>query len=127
MSVVRATAQKCNRLLLLAAVVAAAASAFSAQAPQQVASFDLEEVTIAELQQRMATGRETSRSIVNKYLARIDEIDRRGPELHSILELNPDARSIADAMDAERRADTCAALHGIPGSDQGQHRIADRC
>jgi amidase len=127
MSVVRATAQKCNRLLLIAAVVAAAASAFSAQAPQQVASFDLEEVTIAELQQRMATGRETSRSIVDKYLARIDEIDRRGPELHSILELNPDARSIADAMDAERRAGHLRGpLHGIPVLIKDNIATADR-
>jgi amidase len=127
MSVVRATAQKCNRLLLVVAVVAAAASAFSAQAPQQVASFDLEEVTIAELQQRMATGRETSRSIVDKYLARIDEIDRRGPELHSILELNPDARSIADAMDAERRAGHLRGpLHGIPVLIKDNIATADR-
>jgi amidase len=127
MSVVRATAQKCNRLLLVVAVVAAAASAFSAQAPQRVASFDLEEVTIAELQQRMATGRETSRSIVEKYLARIDEIDRRGPELHSVLELNPDARSIADAMDAERRAGHLRGpLHGIPVLIKDNIATADR-
>jgi amidase len=77
--------------------------------------FDLEEVTIAELQQRMAAGRETSRSIVEKYLARIDAIDRRGPALRTVLELNPEARAIADAMDAERRAGHMRGpLHGIP-------------
>ena len=109
MSVVRATAQKCNRLLLVVAVVAAAASAFSAQAPQRVASFDLEEATIADLQQRMETGQETSRSLVEKYLARIDAIDRRGPELRSVLEINPDAlRSPTRSTPSARRA-ACAA------------------
>jgi amidase len=127
MSALRATAQKCNRLLLIATIVAAAAGTIWAQAPQQVASFDLEEVTIAELQQRMATGRETSRSIVDKYLARIDEIDRRGPELRSVLELNPDARSIADAMDAERRAGHLRGpLHGIPVLLKDNIATADR-
>src|SRR5262249_56643673 len=80
----------------------AAACALSAQTPR-LAPFDLEEVTAAELQQRMSSGRETSRSLVEKYLARIDELDRRGPALRSVLEINPDARSIADALDVERR------------------------
>jgi amidase len=111
---------------LLVATLAAAAGALSAQTPR-VASFDLEEVTIADLQQRMAAGRETSRSIVEKYLVRIDEIDRRGPELHSILELNPDARSIADAMDAERRAGHLRGpLHGVPVLLKDNIATADR-
>jgi amidase len=103
-----------------------AAGAVAAQTPQ-VAPFDLEEVTISGLQQRMSAGRETSRSIVEKYLARIDEIDRRGPELHSVLELNPDARSIADAMDAERRAGRMRGpLHGIPVLIKDNIATADR-
>ena len=75
---------------LLAAAVALSIAALTAQSPR-VAPFDLDEVTIAELQRRMETGAETSRSIVEKYLARIDAIDRRGPAIRSVLEINPDA------------------------------------
>jgi amidase len=85
-----------------------------AQAPAP-APFDLEETTIADLQQRMQSGRETSRSLVDKYLARIDAVDRSGPALHSVLEINPDARTIADRLDAERRSGRVRGpLHGIP-------------
>jgi amidase len=85
-----------------------------AQAPAP-APFDLEEATIADLQQRMQSGRETSRSLVDKYLARIDAVDRSGPALHSVLEINPDARTIADRLDAERRnRGPRGPLHGIP-------------
>jgi amidase len=115
-----------KRHLLLIAASAAAAVALSAQTPP-AATFDLEETTIAELQQRMASGRETSRSIAEKYLARIDAIDRRGPELRSVLEINPDARSIADAMDAERRAGRLRGpLHGIPVLLKDNIATADR-
>src|SRR5205823_2096824 len=60
-------------------------------------------------------GRDTSRSLVEKYLARIQAVDRTGPELRSILEINPDAQSIADGLDAERKAGRVRGpLHGIP-------------
>ncbi|HLF68286.1 MAG TPA: amidase family protein, partial [Gaiellaceae bacterium] len=76
---------------------------------------DIEEATIAELAAAIAAGRETSVSLVNKYLARIEALDRRGPNLNSILELNPDAHSIAAALDRERRArGVRGPLHGIP-------------
>jgi amidase len=85
-----------------------------AQAPAP-ARFDLEEVTIPDLQQRMQSGRETSRSLVDKYLARIEAVDRSGPALHSVLEINPDARTIADRLDAERKSGRVRGpLHGIP-------------
>jgi amidase len=86
-------------------------------APPQVQErpFDLEEATIADLQQRMESRRDTARSIAEKYLARIEQIDRRGPTLRSVIELNPDALSIADALDAERRTKGARGpLHGIP-------------
>jgi len=91
----------------------------SAQTPNRQATprpaFDLEEATIADLQQRMQSGRETSRSLVEKYLARIDALDRNGPALHSVLELNPEAREIADRLDAERQSrGPRGPLHGIP-------------
>jgi amidase len=77
--------------------------------------FDLEEATIATLQQRMQSGQETSRSLVDKYLARIEAIDRSGPTLRSVLEVNPDARTIADQLDAERKSGRIRGpMHGVP-------------
>jgi amidase len=102
------------RVLLFPTIVFAVATV---RMPAQSGSgaFDLEEVSIADLQRRMETGRETARSLVEKYSARIDAIDRKGPTLHSILELNPDALAIADRLDAERKAGrTRGPLHGIP-------------
>jgi amidase len=98
----------------LCGAVALAAATLAAQAPP-VAPFDLAEATIAELQQRLNEGRDTSRSLVDKYLARIEVIDRQGPALRSILEVNPDARAIADRLDAERmERGPRGLLHGIP-------------
>jgi amidase len=78
-------------------------------------AFPLEEATAAELQDWMATGRYTSRQIVEAYLRRIDEIDRNGPGLHAVIEVNPDALAIADALDAERKTKGARGpLHGIP-------------
>src|SRR4051812_27890615 len=86
-----------------------------APAAPQAPPFDLQEVTIAGLQQRMERSEETARSLTQKYLARIDAVDRQGPMLHSIIELNPDALSIADTLDAERRNGRGRGpLHGIP-------------
>lgn len=78
-------------------------------------TLDLDEVTLNELAAGMASGRWTSRGLVESYLDVIDRLDRRGPALNTILELNPDALALADALDAERR-DTGprGPLHGIP-------------
>jgi amidase len=82
---------------------------------QEVRPFELDELTLAELQEGMKTGRFTARSITEKYLARIEEIERQGPGLNSILEINPDALAIADALDRERKANgPRGPLHGIP-------------
>ena len=79
------------------------------------APFDLQEASVADLQRRMQTGQETAHSIAAKYLARIDAIDRKGPALHSVIELNPDALASADQLDAERRSrGPRGPLHGIP-------------
>ncbi|HMB80172.1 MAG TPA: amidase, partial [Vicinamibacterales bacterium] len=89
--------------------------------------FDLEEVTIAGLQQRMQSGQDTSRSLVEKYLARIEAIDRSGPALHSVLEINPDALAIADRLDAERKSrGPRGPLHGIPVLIKDNIATADR-
>jgi amidase len=63
----------------------------------------------------MASGEETARSLAEKYVARIDALDRIGPALRSVLEINPDALAIADALDRERREKgSRGPLHGIP-------------
>ena len=79
------------------------------------ATFAYSEAEIAQLQARFASGRLTSRTLTAAYLARIDAIDRRGPKLNSIIELNPDALAIAAELDRERKAGkTRGLLHGIP-------------
>lgn len=80
-----------------------------------VPSFELDEITIAELQQGMESGRFTARSIAEKYLARIEAIDRSGPTLRAVIETNPDALAIAEALDKERKAKgPRGPMHGIP-------------
>lgn len=80
-----------------------------------VPPFELDEATIDDLQKWMASGRMTSRSITEAYLDRIAELDRKGPALHHVIEINPDAPAIAASLDAERRAGRVRGpLHGIP-------------
>ena len=80
-----------------------------------VAPFALEEATLADLQAGMAAGKMTARSITQQYLDRIAEMDRQGPTLRHVLETNPDALSIADTLDQERKAGRVRGpLHGIP-------------
>ena len=94
---------------------------------QPPASFDLDEATVASLQQRMQAGQDTSRSLVDKYLARIEAIDRSGPALHSVIEVNPEARTIADQLDAERKSGrTRGPMHGIPVLIKDNIATADR-
>src|SRR5262245_34853889 len=77
--------------------------------------FELDEMTVAELQRGMASGRFTATSLVRRYLQRIEEVDQRGPRLKSVIELNPDALAIAANLDQERRAKgSRGPLHGIP-------------
>ena len=78
-------------------------------------SFELDEITIDDLQKAMQTGKYTARSIAEMYLRRMDEIDRNGHTLRSVIEVNPDALAIADAMDNERKnGKVRGPLHGIP-------------
>ncbi len=77
--------------------------------------FSLEEATIPELREGMKSGEYTARSITQMYLDRIEAIDQSGPNLRSIIEVNPDALSIADQLDEERAAGKVRGpLHGIP-------------
>jgi amidase len=87
-----------------------------ASAPTQTpAAFELDELTIDELQRGMAAGRFTAMTLTRKYLDRINEIDKQGPSIHSVIELNPNALAIAAELDNERKAGHVRGkLHGIP-------------
>jgi amidase len=117
--------------LLLAAAACAPAPGPTPPVPvpaeAAAAPFALEEATVAELQEGMRSGRLTSRAVTEAYLARIEALDRRGPALHSMLDLNPDALAIADSLDAERRAGRVRGpLHGIPVVVKDNIDTADR-
>jgi amidase len=79
------------------------------------AEFELNEMSVAQLQEGMGSGRYTSRRLVELYLQRIAQIDAAGPRLRSVIEINPDALAIADALDAERKTKgPRGPLHGVP-------------
>lgn len=105
------------RTALIAILAVAICSVMSLRGQQGAgaASFPLDELTVAQLQDAMATGRYSARRLVELYTERINAIDRSGPALRSVIELNPDALSIADALDAERKGGRLRGpLHGIP-------------
>src|SRR5947207_4839446 len=81
----------------------ALAKPLSAVAQTSSSSPELEEITIAELQDGMTSGRWTARSVAEGYRGRIDAIEKHGPAVNAIIELNPEALAIADAMDLERK------------------------
>lgn len=84
-------------------------------AEQPPLAIDLEEATLDQLQQKMQNGQLTARALTDAYLKRIADIDRGGPQLRSVIELNPDAQAIADALDVERKSGKVRGpLHGIP-------------
>lgn len=85
------------------------------KAPDTPNDFELDEASIQSLQDEMTKGIRTSRSITELYLKRIEAIDKNGPKLNSVIELNPDALSIAESMDRERKDGKIRGpLHGIP-------------
>jgi amidase len=89
--------------------------------------FELEEATILDLQKRMVSGEDSARSLTEKYIARIEALDRHGPELRSVLEVNPDALAIAEKLDEERKAGRVRGpLHGIPILIKDNIGTADR-
>lgn len=95
--------------------------------PMAVKPFELDEITIDKLQEKMASGELTSAEVTEKYLARIAEIDQAGPHLRSVMEINPDAVKIAREMDRERKAGKVRGpLHGIPVLIKDNIDTADR-
>jgi len=92
-----------------------------------VKPFDLDELTITDLQDGMRSGKFTARSLVEKYSGRIDEVDKHGPAINSVIELNPDAVTIADQLDQERKTKgPRGPLHGIPVLIKDNIDTADR-
>jgi amidase len=119
--------QNSRRTFLRSSLITAAAAAcpaievahpahaenLAADAPP--ASFELDEITIDQLRAVFASDQESSRSITEKYLARIQQVDKAGPAINAIIELNPDALQIAEALDRERKAKGARGpLHGVP-------------
>jgi len=93
-------------------------------APAPISPFELEELTLADLRAGLQSGRFTSRSITEGYLARIEEVD---PRLHSVIETNPDALAIADQLDEERASKgERSPMHGIPVLVKDNIATADR-
>lgn len=87
-------------------------SSLSAAQPQ---SSELDENTLTDVAAGLRSGRFTCRSLAEQYLARIDALDKNGPKLNSVIELNPDALSIADSLNAELKSKGARGpLHGVP-------------
>jgi len=90
-------------------------------------SFEFHEATIDILQKEMQSGRHTAYSIAERYLARIENLDKQGPSLRAVIELNPDALMTAGSLDRERRErGPRGPLHGIPVLIKDNIDTADR-
>lgn len=90
-------------------------------------AFALEELTASELQDRMSRGNYTAEQITELYLNRIEALDRKGPELKAVIEINPDALAIARTLDRERKQGHIRGpLHGIPVLLKDNIDTADR-
>ena len=97
------------------ALSAARVLASPAPDPPAVKPFAFEEATISDFQSKTQSGEVSAQSLTQAYLARIQEVDRAGPSLNSVIEVNPDALPIAEALDLERKQKGPRGhLHGIP-------------
>ncbi|HVT60024.1 MAG TPA: amidase [Thermoanaerobaculia bacterium] len=87
----------------------------AAETSTPAAPFELEEATIAQLQAGLRSGKYTAVALLEKYLARVEELNLKGPQLRALIEVNPDAHAIAKALDAElKEKGPRGPLHGIP-------------
>src|SRR3954447_23560778 len=109
-----------------------AAAATASDAPSRAPApapppSEFDEITIASLQAGMASGKYTSRGLVEHYLQRLEAVDRHGPALRQGIETKPDALAAADALDAERKArGPRGPLHGVPVLVKDNIDTADR-
>ena len=103
------------------------ARADSERTTDRIAAFEFEETTIEGLQSRMRSGELGARKIAEKYLERISTVDKHGPSINSVIELNPDAVAIADELDKERKVKgPRGPMHGIPVLIKDNIDTADR-
>lgn len=110
---------KASSVAFVSTTIAACSSSETAKPDDKATpftdTFALNELTIDQLQEKMKSGEYTSEAITQLYLDRIDAIDKKGPRLNAVIELNPDALTIAKAMDQERKAGKFRGpMHGIP-------------
>jgi amidase len=119
----------------LGAVGASIAPAFSAgrvlaaaaPTPEPDKEFEFDEATISNLQERMKSGETSARALTQAYLTRIEEIDKSGPAINSVIEVNPDAILIAEALDKERKdKGPRGPMHGIPALIKDNIDTADK-
>jgi amidase len=105
-----------------------AGHAFAVTSPgSPVTPFRFDEVTISDLQSGMKSGELSAHGLTEAYLARIEAMDKSGPRLNSVIEVNPDALSIADALDKERKQKgPRGPMHGIPVLIKDNIDTADR-
>ena len=109
------------------AALAVGLSCTGKRSEQSIPQFELDEISISELQRMMGSGELTARSIVEKYLDRIERVDKSGPNINSIIELNPDVFQIADKLDEERKAGQVRGpMHGIPVLFKDNINTADK-
>src|SRR5271169_4312168 len=112
---------------VLQPVFAASRGNAAAAEAADIPAFELEEITIGELQDAMKSGKYTAHSIAEKYLARIATVDKSGPAVNSVIETNPNALEIAEALDKERKEKgPRGPLHGIPVLIKDNIATADR-
>jgi amidase len=132
MSIDRRTFIRNSAVLSVAAGAASFPAGAAASTPVSTGAdvpgpFELDELTVADLQKRMQSGQDTAKSLAQKYLARIERLDTHGPALHCMIEINPEALAIAEALDVERRkTGVRGALHGVPVLIKDNIGTADR-
>ncbi len=101
--------------LMLPWALDACTSKNASQQLAESAELNLDELTIADLQQKMQSGELTAKVLTEFYLKKINQLDKNGPTINSIIELNPDALTIAIQRDKERSENKIRGpLHGIP-------------
>ncbi|HKB80475.1 MAG TPA: amidase family protein, partial [Thermoanaerobaculia bacterium] len=108
-------------------IAGAGAVAMLARTASAQSEPELEELTLMQLRNELRGGGFTARSLTEAYLRRIDALDKNGPAINAILELNPDALQIADMLDRERKEKgERGPLHGIPVLIKDNIDTADR-